>query len=591
MQNFRDFTEGGYRIKSGDERVVFKSQVDEDGNQGDLVWISTGKASFVVTVPGTPDLPEINGVPTVRRFHLDKPKLEYSYIDAGEPRQSPISRVWIRAQFVTTDGTADITDADPTEAIERSDDGGIAFAEAVAFSASSDARYVDIQDGNDDGLGRTRIQMRVEGAPEGAAGYIDFFRTERGAEENDTYYHFMRVPYSSNYNSLLTVERNYQYVATVPRVSVEHVFSYSDTSVSYAIGQSSLNNIAITARRKMIETGEFTPDFQHIATSRFRNYVAEENSNRVYISYFDPAENVKLFQNFPDFIPLDLAGGSITGLAFIRDNLLVVYVTNQIQLIQTDPLVELHTVIDTLGPRDSDGNVIGCAAPDTIVDMGGVHYFLATNRYVYRFNSRSAVSISDLVHVMFQTVSLPTTEYGEPVPSRALAFAYEKDYYISIPSLLEEGLPETPLFPNTTLLFDTQYTRWWQDSFGVLSISKSYPERLFAIINGMLFELYVGEDDDGTPIHRVWRNNYYETSPHERYESVHVYCQEGARVDIKAITEFDEYDTYIDFENPEHWHDMRAGCDLRGRLHSVEISTESLTIIDRITTNEILENR
>jgi len=577
-----------YRIKTGAERVVFKGQVDEEGNEGDVVWISTGKASFVVNIPGAPNAPAITGVPSARGFYLPKAKLEYSFVD-NEP-SGRTNRVWIRAQFVLTDGSNDVTDPDPSEAIQRKADGGSPYAPAVVFSESSDARYVDIRaDAEGDA---TSIQIRVEGAPDGTNGYVDIYQTELNGAENGDYYFIERVPYSSNYNSLLVGDIDFSYDASKPRGSFTKALRNSDTNIGTPWGYSSQDDPnSLKSFRKMVYVSNFSPHFQHIATNKFRNYVAESNSNRVYISYYDPAEEIKLFQNFPDYIPLDLAGGAITGLAFIRDNLLVVYATNQIQLIQTDPLIELHSVIDILGPRDSDGNLIGCSAPDTIVDMGGIHYFLATNRYIYRFNGRSADSISDLVHVMFQAVVLPTTEYGEPIPSRALAFAYDKDYYISIPSLLEKGLTETPEYPNTTLLYDVQYRRWWQDGFGIRSITKSYPERLFSVINSKLFELYQGKDDDGTPIRRIWRNNPYATRPHERFESVHVYCQEAARVDIKAITEFDEYETYIDVENPEHWHDMRAGCDLRGRLHSVEISTESPTIIDRITTNEILENR
>lgn len=584
---FNDF-DGGFVVKEGTERVVFIGQVDEEGEQGNVVWLSTQENAFVVEIPDPPEPPEAAEIPSARAFYLPQAQLEYSFV--GNAPTGRTSRIWIRAQFVLTDGTNDVTDPDPTEAIQRKADGGSPYAPSVVFSESSDARYVDIRaDAEGDA---TSIQIRVEGAPAGTAGYVDIYQTELDGEENGDYYFIERVPYSSNYNSLLVGDMNFSYNASVPRVSFTKTLRNSDANIGTPWGYSSQHDPnSLKSFRQMVYVSNFRPHFQHIATNRFRNYVAEANSNRVYISYYDPAEEIKLFQNFPDYIPLDLAGGSITGLAFIRDNLLVVYATNQIQLIQTDPLIELHSVIDILGPRDADGNLIGCAAPDTIVDMGGVHYFLATNRYVYRFNGRSAGSISDVVHVMFQAVALPTTDYGEPVPSRALAFAYDKDYYISIPSLLEEGLTETPEFPNTTLLYDVQYRRWWQDDFGILSISKSYPERLFSVVNGRLFELYQGTDDAGVPIHRVWKNNPYETRAHERFESVVVYCQEAARVDIKAITEYEAFETYIEVDNTRAWHDMKAGCDLRGRLQSVEISTNSTTIIDRITTNEVLENR
>lgn len=584
---FNDFDDG-FVVKEGTERVVFIGQVDEEGEQGNVVWLSTQEDAFVVEIPDPPEPPEAAEIPSARAFYLPKPKLEFSFV-GDEPSGNTV-RVWIRAQFVQTDGINDITDPDPAEAIQRKEEGGSPYAEAVVYSEPSDARSVYIR--ADEGGNTTDIQIRVEGAREGIAGYVDLFQTGLDGEENGDYYFIERVPYSSAFNSLLVEDLNFSYDSSVPRVSFSKTLRNSETNIGTPWGYSSDGDPnSLVSFRKMVYVNNFNPKFQHIATNKFRNYAAEANSNRVYISYYDPAEDIKLFQNFADYIPLDLAGGAITGLAFIRDNLLVVYATNQIQLIQTDPLIELHSVIDILGPRDSDGNLIGCIAPDTIVDMGGVHYFLATNRYVYRFNGRSADSISDLVHVMFQAVSLPTTEYGQPIPSRAVAFVYDKDFYISIPSLLEEGLTEAPEYPNTTLLYDVQYRRWWQDSFGIRSISKSHPERLFAVVDNKLVELYQGNDDDGTPIQRVWRSNPYQTRPHERFESVVVYCQAAARVDIKAITEFEEFETDIEVDNTRAWHDMRAGCDLRGRLQSVEISTQSRVIIDRITTNEVLENR
>ena len=143
----------------------------------------------------------------------------------------------------------------------------------------------------------------------------------------------------------------------------------------------------------------------------------------------------RLFHNFTDFITLDIGTGFITGLHFLRDNYLIVYTTNQIQVIATDPLSELHSVIDFIKPHDNRGNTVGCIAPNSIVDMGGVHYFLATNKYVYRFDGRSVRSVSDKVQAEFETIELPLTTHGEPVVTRVEAFSYNKDYYISFPSV------------------------------------------------------------------------------------------------------------------------------------------------------------
>ena len=328
-------------------------------------------------------------------------------------------------------------------------------------------------------------------------------------------------------------------------------------------------------------------DFKYMALNEFRAYVAEENSSRIWLSNYDAEKNETNFQNFTDNIELQLQGGTITGLQFIRDNLLVVYATNQIQMIATDPLAELHQVIDTVGPRDDVGNLIGCIAPDSIVDMGGEHFFLGSNRYVYRFNSRNAYTISDPVQAIFDAVALPITDSGEPEVSKAVAFAYQKDYYISIPSSLEESVGS---LPNTTLMFDTQYRRWWQDKYAVRSISKGYSERLYTVIDGRLFELFLGETDDGTRIRRIWRSNPSLRRTHDKFRSVHVYAMAAAVIEVLAKTEQAEERGTLTIENTSDVYSQRLGVNLRGRNFIVEIATESDAPIDRIMVNEMFRS-
>ena len=62
-----------------------------------------------------------------------------------------------------------------------------------------------------------------------------------------------------------------------------------------------------------------TPDWTYIAANEYRAYVAEANSNRVYLSHFNPGTGERLYPNFTDFIDLDLQDGHITGLHFLRD--------------------------------------------------------------------------------------------------------------------------------------------------------------------------------------------------------------------------------------------------------------------------------
>lgn len=548
------------RLQGGHLRFIAR---DDD------VYILTGGPPYVVNIPNA-------GNPTVALFFLSQPPVPTISVEqagAGDADNFSEQDIMLRLQYVYLSESQEPLEAHQGSASseQRKSDVYEALADRSEASKAGDPIWVrdvatvfgdvtdalDSLDENRRRTARTTINITLAETPPAGA-YVDVYRGLRNndlegfAEEG--WYWTARFPAG---------ERRLQYT-----------FALNDSGVNTYPG--------------LINPTDDNPNLQYIATNEFRNYAAGHKSKRVWLSYYDPAKHESLYRTFPDFIDLDLGEGYITGLKFIRDNLLIVYATNQIQIINTDPLEELHSVIDFISPQDDVGNPIGCIAPQSIVDMGGVHWFLAANQYVYAFNSRNARTMSDLVRVMFQTIARPIDDNGQPELSKAVGFAYEKDYYISVSSMLEEDATDEN---NTTLLYQPQYSRWWQDSFGIKSITKGAPERLFAVIEGELFELYTGTMDKDAAVRRVWRNNYFETRAHERYESVHVYCQEAARVDIKAITEFDEYETYIEVENPEHWHDMRAGCDLRGRLHSVEISTESPAIIDRITTNEILENR
>jgi len=565
---FYDFVTGGYLIKTGNERVVFHTHAKR-------VYISTGKASFVVKY-------EPPNVPSVHPFYLAKPALAFSYV--GSEPGTPTSQVWIRAQFVVTDGSVDVSDSDPTAAIDR----GTHFAQAVVLSEPSDARYVDIQDTNDDNLSRTIIQMRVAGAPQGTVGYIDFFRTERGADRDDAYYFFMRVPYSSDVNQILVDDRDFSYDAAVPRVSVNHHFSWTDTSTFVILQESALDNISLTARRELVNSVSFTPHFQYIATNEFRTYVAPANSDKVYISYYNPATTETLRQNFVDTIPLQLEGGQITGLHFLRDTFLYVYTTNQIQVISTDPIAELHRVVDYIKPRDEKGEVIGCAAPDTITNIVGRHYFLATNQRVYRFDGQRLLDISDRVHSAFQKVLTPA-ENGQLQLQDAIGYAVDENYVVSVNMSVPGEAQATQ--PNRLLVFDVTHRVWWQDSYGVKAVSKGVYDVVFGVIDGELYRLHHGNTDDGQAIQRVWQGHPYQTTTQKTWESVHVHPLTPCRVDIKAMTEQEEQSGYVDVQNIAAFDQKRMGCNLRGSHQTIEISTESDATIHRIAVNERPRNR
>ena len=567
---FRDFVDGGYRVTEDpervlnvDERIVFEARED-------LVYIGTGQASFVVEVPYVPNVPTVYPfytlTPTAFRVTAlgDKGQIPEGNTDFG--RQS----VKLRLQFVRLDGTqeeledhqgaypgqrqADVLELLTNKVSVSEPSASISLNNVVTDTTGTGRAINDLDESAAENI-RTTVDIELT-SEQPLGTHIDVYRSERNIDLSDE------------------VRDDWYWLARFPtgQQTLRFTFELTDSSVrNYP---------------ELVPTSGDMPNFQYADTNEFRLYAATPKSSRVWLSYYNAGTAEKLYQTFTDFIDLDLGEGTITGLKFIRDNLLVVYATNQIQIITTDPLAELHTVIDFIA-HDDVGNPIGCVAPDSIVDMGGEHFFLASNRYVYRFNSRTARTISDPVQSIFDATRLPITETGEPEITRAVAFAYQKDYFISIPSGLESDVGR---YPNTTLMFDTEYRRWWQDSYAVRAVSKGYPERLYSVIDGSLFELFFGETDAGTNICRVWRSNPSLRRTHDKFRSVHVYAMGAAVIDVLAKTEQgEERGTITIIETSDVW-SQRLGVNLRGRNFTVEISTESDAPIDRILVNEMFRS-
>lgn len=318
-----------------------------------------------------------------------------------------------------------------------------------------------------------------------------------------------------------------------------------------------------------------TPSSVYTAKNDFRIYAAEANSNRLYLSHYDPGTGERLLYNFTDFIDVELGDkGYITGLAFIRDTHLVVYASNQIKMYATDALVELHQRIDYIEPHDDKGERIGCAAPDSIVDMGGSHYFLATNRYIYMFDGHRVLPMSDAVHGIFQQVALErTADDNVELETGIVGFAHNKHYMLSLSA-------------DKTMVFDSVHRVWWQDSFGVSRARRDETGRVYGMIDGNPYILYEGDDDAGVPIRRVFKCNPYKQHSHSQWDSVHVYAQGPAEIDVTCSTEQGEFSDRLSIPNAGDWWSQRMGVNLQGRYYQVEITTESLVAIDRIMVNE-----
>lgn len=323
-----------------------------------------------------------------------------------------------------------------------------------------------------------------------------------------------------------------------------------------------------------------TPMPAYITENEFRRYAAEVRSNKLYLSHYDTENSERLLHNFTDTIDLDLGdNGFITGLRFLRDNVLVVYCSNQIQLVSTAAEGELHAVIDHIRPRDRVGEHIGCVTPASIVDMGGYHLFFATNRHIYMFDGQVLREISDSIRGVFETVAEPTLHAdGGLNLQTAVGFAKDRHYCLSVGQNSET--------PNTTIVYDTDHGIYWQDSFGVTAASRDATGRVYATIGDAHFILYEGDDDAGEPIRRVWRGNPFFQHSQERWKSTHVWVQDPATVDVRVSTELDEHTGQLIIANVRNPYENRLGSHLVGRVQTVEIATESAAAIDRISINE-----
>ena len=398
---------------------------------------------------------------------------------------------------------------------------------------------------------RTAIRITLP-APPDHANFVDVYASNR--ENRDSFYWIARMPYVEN-------------------EPLDYVFAFSDPAVA----------------EPFIDAGEQV-DFQYIATSEFRTYIAAANSDKVYMSYYNPANPEALRQNFVDVVRLQLNGGAITGLHFLRDTFLYAYATNQIQVIGTDPIAELHRVVDYIKPRDEKGEIVGCAAPDTITNIVGRHYFLATNQRVYRFDGQRLYDVSDRVHGAFEKVLTPIRN-GLLQLQDAIGYSVDENYVLSARMAIPDCQPLEIDKPNRLLVYDVTHGVWWHDSYGIHALTKGVYDSVYGVIDGKLYLLHYGDTDNGACIKRLWRGHPYQTTTQKTWESVHVHPLGPGHIDIKAATELEEFQGYVEIRNIASFDEKRMGCNLRGAVQTVEIETESAAAIHRIAVNERPRNR
>ena len=81
----------------------------------------------------------------------------------------------------------------------------------------------------------------------------------------------------------------------------------------------------------------------------------------------------------------------------------------------------------------------------------------------------------------------------------------------------------------------------------------------------------------------------------EKLTSVHVYSLpkngESVDIEVEVSTEQGSATRMLTIDDASQFYAQRAGINLRGRMHQVQITTEGTVLIDRITMNERLRTR
>ena len=117
--------------------------------------------------------------------------------------------------------------------------------------------------------------------------------------------------------------------------------------------------------------------------------------------------------------------------------------------------------------------------------------------------------------------------------SNAVGFSHDRHYLISV------NLDADSSLPDATLVYDMIHDVWWYDDFGVTDAVKDKQGNVYGSINGTMFQLYTGDTDAGDPIRRIWRSHPYYGPVHQRWNSIHVFPQAPAVIDVAAYTEQD----------------------------------------------------
>ena len=346
----------------------------------------------------------------------------------------------------------------------------------------------------------------------------------------------------------------------------------------YAVGsyvQRIFDDLDVETARVMVEPID-EPIWQLSEITNERLYLNSGRDNRIWMTYYDT--NEKYLRTVTDYYDVNTGGFPITGLKTLQQSVLAVYTENRIFLLNVDPIAELHSVIEIVSNRDDKDAPIGCVAPESLVDIEGVHYFLSPSRQVYAFDGHRVQWVSKSVN--------PTLVKMPKLPSKkATAFARGLKYCLCYPST-----PEST--ENDALLeYDTQRKLWWKDDLRVATISKGRSQQEYAIIDGWPAVLDTGIRDSGEPIEWFWKGNKILIPLNTLIHSVFIgILPEDVDIELLEVLvtlkteEATQTQRLVGKAAVNFWEQF-LGFNLRGRSVEVTLSGTGVMKIDRLVFN------
>ena len=373
------------------------------------------------------------------------------------------------------------------------------------------------------------------------ADYIDVFQTESTAQTSDATYYFLgRIPYATGTHRLSTT---------------------SDTDLE-------------TERTLVEPLAE--PAWQLSARSNERLYLNSGNDNKIWMTYWESGE--QYFRTVRDSIPVNTGGFPITGLKTFQQNMLAVYTENRIFLLSVDPIAEQHRILEVITTKDDKDAPIGCIAPESLVDVNGYHYFLSSNRQVYRFGGQRVTWVSDTIN--------PTLAKMPRTPSKkAVGFARGLIYCLAYPSTPESTENDA------ILCYDTPRKFWWKDDLNISVFSRGQAGAEYALIDRFPAFLNVGTLDNGEPIQWFWRGNKVLLPLNTLIHSLFIgglpedIGTDAIELSVKLKTEEGEQTQTMLIESAVNFWEQIVGFNLRGRSVQVELSGVGRMKIDRLEFN------